>query len=180
MPAPRPPDGFTEFVAARWTALFRAAWLLTGDSGKAEDLVQTVLVRAWPRWSTIAAGGSPEAYLRRMMLTTYLSWWRRRWRYEIPSTNLPERGDGSDLAADSATRDAVQRALAKLSRQQRAVAVLRYVEDLSLAETADLLGCSVATVKVQGARALAALRADPHLRRTPLARALPADVEQLR
>ncbi len=156
------PDGFAEFVAGRSSALLRAAWLLTGDSGKAEDLLQTVLAQVWPKWSRIAAGGNPEAYLRRALFTTYLSWWRRRWRFEV-SQAPPESGDRTDLAGDSANRDVVRRALAGLSRQQRAVVVLRYLEDLSIAETAELLGCSTATVKVQSARALAALRVDPHL-----------------
>ena len=86
-----------------------------------------------------------------------------RWRYEVPTSTVPDRGDRTDLAGDSANRDAVQRALGRLSRQQRAVVVLRYVEDLSIAETAELVNCSVATVKVQAGRALAALRADPNL-----------------
>jgi len=160
MPAP---EGFAEFVAERSRALLRIAWLLTGDSGKAEDLLQTVLARAWPRWRRIASGGNPEAYVRRALVTTYVSWWRRRWRLEVPG-ELPETGDPTDVAGATANRDAVRRALAGLSRQQRAVVVLRYVEDLSVAETAQLLGCSAGTVKVQAGRALAALRTDPHLR----------------
>ncbi|HEU4424630.1 MAG TPA: SigE family RNA polymerase sigma factor [Pilimelia sp.] len=160
MPAP---DGFAEFVTGRSRALLRIAWLLTGDSGKAEDLLQTALARVWPRWERIASGGNPEAYVRRVMITTYVSWWRRRWRFETPG-EPPETVDRADLAGDSATRDAVRRALAGLSRQQRAVVVLRYVEDLSIAETAHVLGCSAGTVKVQAGRALAALRTNPHLR----------------
>jgi RNA polymerase sigma-70 factor (sigma-E family) len=164
MPTPVPPDGFVEFVRARSAVLLRSAWLLTGDQGKAEDLLQTVLALVWPRWQRVAEGGNPEGYIRRVLFSTYLAWWRRRWRFELPSAAVPEVADTSDLAGDSATRDAVHRALARLSRQQRAVVVLRYVEDLSLAETAQLLGCSVATVKVQASRALATLRADPTLR----------------
>jgi len=162
--APAPPDGFAEFVAARSAVLLRAAWLLTGDAGRAEDLLQTVLATVWPQWPRIAAGGNPEAYVRRALYTTYLSWWRRRWRFEQPAVQLPEAGDRTDLARDSADRDAVRRALARLSKQQRAVVVLRYVEDLSVAETADVLGCSIGTVKVQASRALNALRGDPNLR----------------
>jgi RNA polymerase sigma-70 factor (sigma-E family) len=164
MPVPAPPDGFVEFVATRSAVLLRCAWLLTGDAGKAEDLLQTVLAQVWPRWRKVHDGGNPEAYVRRVLFTTYLSWRRRRWRFEVPAPALPERGDHTDLAGDFANRDAVKRALGRLSPQQRAVVVLRYVEDLSLAETAELLNCSVATVKVQAGRALSALRADPHLR----------------
>jgi RNA polymerase sigma-70 factor (sigma-E family) len=163
MSVPAPPDGFVEFVATRSAVLLRSAWLLTGDVGKAEDLLQTVLARVWPRWRRVVDGGNPEAYIRRVLFSTYLSWRRRRWRYELPTATLPDGGDRTDLAGDSANRDAVRRALARLSRQQRAVVVLRYVEDLSVAETAELLDCSVATVKVQAGRALAALRADPNL-----------------
>jgi RNA polymerase sigma-70 factor (sigma-E family) len=158
-----PPDGFAEFVAARSNALLRSAWLLTGDAGRAEDLLQTVLARAWRRWEGIAAGGQPEAYLRRALFTTYLSWWRRRWRAEVPAV-VPESARTGDLADESANRDAVRRALARLSRQQRAIVVLRYVEDLSVERTAELVGCSPATVRVQALRALRTLRTDPHLR----------------
>lgn len=161
---PVPPDGFAEFVAARSTALLRAAWLLTGDRGKAEDLLQTVLAAVWPRWSRIADGGSPEAYVRRSLFTTSLSWRRRRWRFEVPEADVPAGAGPADGVADGcADRDAVRRALAGLSAQQRAVVVLRYVEDQSVEQTAEVLGCSAATVKVQAGRALARLRADPHL-----------------
>ena len=162
----RAPDGFAEFVAVRSGAMLRTAWLLTGDAGKAEDLLQTVLAKAWRRWPSIAGGGAPEAYLRRALFTTYVSWWRRRWRAEVPAAVPPERAGGSDLATEAADRDAVRRALARLSRQQRAVVVLRYVEDLSVARTAALLGCSASTVKVQASRAMKALRTDPDLRLT--------------
>ncbi|RKN42140.1 SigE family RNA polymerase sigma factor [Micromonospora endolithica] len=165
MPRPQgltPPEGFAEFVTARSDALLRSAWLLTGDTGRAEDLLQTVLADAWRRWAAIAAVGHPEAYLRRALFTTYVSWWRRRWRGEIPGPPPDEPGYG-DMAGDSANRDALRRALARLTRQQRAVVVLRYVEDLSVEQTAELLGCSPGTVKVQASRALRTLRADPHL-----------------
>lgn len=164
MAAFSPPDGFAEFVAARSGALLRTAWLLTGDAGRAEDLLQTALAATWRRWRTALAEGNPEAYVRRALVTTYASWWRRRWRGELPTAVPPDRGHGADLADGAADRDAVRRALARLSRQQRAVVVLRYAEDLSVEETARLLGCSPGTVKVQAARALATLRADPTLR----------------
>jgi RNA polymerase sigma-70 factor (sigma-E family) len=161
-----PPDGFAEFVAQRSAALLRTAWLLTGDAGRAEDLLQTALAATWRHWPRVVTGGNPEAYVRRALLTAYLSWWRRRWRGEVPSAEPPDRpavGAAADPASEVAVRDAVRRALARLSRQQRAVVVLRYVEDLSITETADLLGCSSQTVKVQAHRALEALRVDPHL-----------------
>jgi RNA polymerase sigma-70 factor (sigma-E family) len=164
MPTTAPPEGFVDFVVARSAALLRSAWLLTGDVHRAQDLLQTVLAQVWPRWGRIAEGGNPEAYVRQALFSTYLSWRRRRWRFEVAASVLPELGDQRDLAGESANRDAVRRALARLSRQQRAVVVLRYVEDLSVAETAGLLGCSEGAVKVQASRALATLRADRSLR----------------
>lgn len=163
MRTPALPDGFAEFVADRSPALLRAAWLLTGDPGRAEDLLQTVLAKAWRHWRRIA-DGSPEAYVRQAMVNTYITWWRRRWRAEVPASAPPDRGVDADLAGESADRDAVRRALARLTRQQRAIVVLRYVEDLSVAETAAVLGCSPGTVKTLASRALAVLRTDPHLR----------------
>ncbi|MGW0507328.1 SigE family RNA polymerase sigma factor [Micromonospora sp. NPDC003241] len=159
---PAPPEGFAEFVATRSAALLRSAWLLTGDAGRAEDLLQTVLAAAWQRWSTVSAG-HPEAYLRRALFTTYVSWWRRRWRAEVPSAVPPEQAVPDDPARESADRDALRRALARLSRQQRAIVVLRYAEDLSVERTAEVLGCSTNTVKVQSSRALRSLRTDPNL-----------------
>jgi RNA polymerase sigma-70 factor (sigma-E family) len=152
-------DDFEAYVSVAWPRLLRSAWLLTGDWHKAEDLVQTVLVRAYGRWSRIRED-APDAYLRRMLATTYLSWWRRRWRGEVPSAALPERAaddmyDGSDLRA------ALAQVLAGLPGQQRAVLMLRYHADLTETATAQALGISVGTVKSYTARALAALRANP-------------------
>src|SRR5688572_8554695 len=146
MPTLTPPDGFAEFVAERSAGLLRSAWLLTGDAGRAEDLLQTALAAAWLRWARLASG-NPDAYVRRVLFTTYLSWRRRRWRFEIPSAAVPDAGGRLDVAGETAQRDVVRRALAGLSRQQRAVVVLRYVDDLSVAETADLIGCSEGTVR---------------------------------
>lgn len=96
-------DGsFVDFVASASHGLLRSAWLLTGDAGRAEDLLQTALARLWPRWERVVAGGNPEAYLRRMLYTTYLSWWRRRWRDEISSASVPERADADDLVTQLA------------------------------------------------------------------------------
>ena len=154
---------FADFVVACSPALLRSAWLLTGDAGRAEDLLQTALAKVWRHWSTVVRADSPEAYVRRIVFTTYVSWWRRRWKAEVPSASAPEGIDHADPAGIVAARDSVRRALARLSRQQRAVVVLRYTEDRSIAETAALLGCSEGTVKVQAARALATLRMDRDL-----------------
>jgi RNA polymerase sigma-70 factor (sigma-E family) len=161
---PAPPEGFAEFVAARSHVLLRAAWLLTGDAGRAEDLLQTALARSWQRWDRIAKGGNPEGYVRRVLYTTYMSWWRRQWRGELPSAAPPDRAGAEDVAAESAARDGLRRALARLTRRQRAVVVLRYVEDLTVVETAELLGCSAGTVKTLAFRGLETLRADAAVR----------------
>ncbi|GAA0943036.1 SigE family RNA polymerase sigma factor [Virgisporangium aurantiacum] len=163
MSASTPDDDFAGFVANRSPHLLRTAWLLTGDAGRAEDLLQTALAVVWPKWRRIVAGGHPEAYVRRVLVTKFLSWQRRHWRFEVPTEAPPDPTAPGELAGRTADRDAIRRALAGLSRQQRAVVVLRYVEDLSVAETASLLGCSPATVRVQAGRALAALRLDPHV-----------------
>jgi RNA polymerase sigma-70 factor (sigma-E family) len=166
MARPDPPDGFVEFVRARSDALLRSAWLLTGDAGRAEDLLQTALAKAWRSWRTVERAQSPEAYVRRVIFTSYVSSWRRRWRSEVSSSVVPDVVDTHDVAADVATRDAVTRALARLSRQSRAIVVLRYIEDRPVAEVAALLGCSPDTVKSLASRAMGVLREDPHLRLT--------------
>jgi len=155
-------DDFAEYVTAAWARLLRSAWLLTGDWHLAEDLLQTVLARAHGRWPRLRSG-SPDAYLRAMLATTYLSWRRRRWRGEQPTAAPPER-PGTDAHARVDLQESVRRALAALPRQQRAVLMLRYHADLTEAATAQTLGIGVGTVKSYTARALAVLRADPGLR----------------
>ena len=156
-------SGFDEFVATRSPALLRTAYLLTGDHGLAEDLLQTALAKCWFAWGRI--DGPPEPYVRRVLATTYATWWRRKWRGERPTGELPDRGD-PPATAPVDDRDALWRALGALPRRQRAVVVLRYYEDLSEAETAAALGISTGTVKSQAAKALAALRRDGDLART--------------
>jgi RNA polymerase sigma-70 factor (sigma-E family) len=155
--------GFDEFVATRSPALLRTAYLLTGDHGLAEDLLQTALAKCWFAWGRI--DGPPEPYVRRTLLTTYATWWRRKWRAERPAGELPDRVDPA-ATTPVEDRDALWRALGELPRRQRAVVVLRYYEDLSEAETAATLGISTGTVKSQAAKALAALRRDRDLART--------------
>ncbi len=147
---------FEEFVAGRGQALQRFGYALTGDWALAEDLLQTALARAYPRWSRIQRD-NPEAYVRKIMINTWSSWWRRRWRGELPSAQLPDSA-GPDSYATVDSRQALRAALAKLPPRQRAVVVLRYHQDLSEAQVADLLGITVGTVKSQAAKALTALR----------------------
>lgn len=160
-------DSFEDFVAARSTALWRSAFLLTGDAQKAEDLLQTALVKTWRKWDTITRHQGAEAYVRRALVSTYTDWWRRRWNGERPTGQLPDRPDRPDqpdVAARAATRHDVLTALADLPRGQRAVLVLRYFDDLTEQQTADALGVSVGTVKSQASRATSGLRSSPALR----------------
>jgi RNA polymerase sigma-70 factor (sigma-E family) len=159
--SPSSEERFDAFVLARGGALWRSAWLLTGDRHLAEDLVQTALARSWPKWRGIDDEGRFEAYVRRTLFTTYVAWWRRKWNGERPTERPPERpapGIDPDLGRD------LMSALAGLPRMQRAVVVCRWFEDLSEADTAARLGISVGTVKSHGSRALAALRSSPHLK----------------
>jgi len=155
--------GFAEYVALRRDTWVRAACLLTGDPHTAEDLVQTVLVRVWPRWERIIAQGDPDAYIRKVLMNVFLtSLRRRRWR-EVSADphalhlsqyepSAPASIDGVEARLD------LRHVLAGLGPRQRAVLVLRYYLDLSEAETAQTLGCSVGTVKSQAAKASAHLR----------------------
>ncbi len=149
---------FDEFVAGRSTALLRTAYLLTRDHALAEDLLQTALARAWFSWGRIELG--PEPYVRKILVNTYVSWWRRKWNGEQAYAEPPEPdpvGEGHDRHHD------LWVAMGRLPRRQRAVVVLRFVEDLSEKETARLLGISPGTVKSQTSKALASLRIDPAL-----------------
>lgn len=155
---PEDTAAFESFVAERFPALRRSAFLLTGDWALAQDLVQTALARTYGKWGSLRDNGSFEGYVRRTMANTYSSWWRRKWRAETPTDELPEVAGRSpyDGVED---RDAVLRALATLPRRARAVLVLRYFEDMTEAQIAAALGCSVGTVKSSLSRALARLRA---------------------
>ncbi|GAA3453799.1 SigE family RNA polymerase sigma factor [Dactylosporangium matsuzakiense] len=154
--------GFRDFVDARGAALSRAAFLLTGDHHAAEDLVQSALARVLRHWRRIE-GGDPEAYVRRVMYNLQMSWWRRRRVPEHLAATPPDR-PGTDPYAAAALRLSLDRALALVTPKQRAVLVLRFYEDLTEAQAADLLGCSVGTVKRHAHDGLARLRAvAPHL-----------------
>lgn len=150
---------FEEWVGARTPALMRTAYLLTGDWQRAEDLLQTALMRCYGRWDRI---DDHEAYVRRTLVTTYAGWRRRRWVGEVPGP-LPETAESGDSAAATDARTDVLRLLASLPPRQRAVVVLRYYEDLPEASIADLLGMSPGTVKSTAAKALARLRRSPLL-----------------
>jgi RNA polymerase sigma-70 factor (sigma-E family) len=148
---------FDAMLDAHAPALLRTAFLLTGDAHLAEDLLQTALVKTWTRWHTIRDVSSAPAYVRGVMATTSVAWWRRRWRGEVSTGEVPEVA-GADAYAAVHQRDEIGRALARLTPRQRAAVVLRFYDDLAEADVAAALGCSVGTVKSTTSRALATLR----------------------
>ncbi len=150
-------DGFTDFVVEVERPLLRTAYLLTGDHGHAEDLVQTTLVKAHRHWAKVQRADSPLAYVRRILVTSHVSWRRRMSTSEQVIETVPDR-PGDDLQDRLATTDLVRAALRELSPKARAVVVLRWFEDLTEAETARVLGCSTSTVSTHAARGLATLR----------------------
>jgi RNA polymerase sigma-70 factor (sigma-E family) len=148
---------FDGFVAAHGNSLRRAAHLLTGDDGAAEDLLQDTLLRAWTRWGRVMAADQPLAYVRRMLVNASVSRWRhlsRQHSRERLTERPPDQGVIDPVGVDQQLWALVSR----LPARQRAVLVLSYYEDLPDAEVADLLGNAVGTVKSQRAKALKALR----------------------
>jgi len=152
-------DEFAEFVAARYRALVRTGLLMTGDRGHAEDLAQSALIRTYLAWGRLRKPTNAEAYARRTLVRLALRARQRRWNAEIPAERVARHGAGAPAGPghDDLVLD-VRRALAALPPGQRAVLVLRYLDDQSEAQTAQLLGISVGTVKSRAARGLASLR----------------------
>ena len=156
-------EDFRSYVAGRSAALLRTAYLLTGNRADAEDLLQTALAKTYLSWDCIRDREAVDGYVRRVMVNTQTSWWRRRKVDERPTDELPDRGGGRDGTADLDLHDALWTALAALPKRQRAMVVLRYYEDLSEAETARVMGVSIGTVKSTTSRALSKLREDSSL-----------------
>jgi RNA polymerase sigma-70 factor (sigma-E family) len=154
-------DGFREFATARLGTLSRVAYLLTGDHHAAEDLLGNTLVIVAARWRRVAEVADPVAYVRKVLYHELVSTWRRSryLRAEYSTDQVPERRAPADEADTAVRRIVLENALAKLTPRQRAVIVLRFYEDLSEADTAEVLGCSVGTVKSQTHYALGRLRA---------------------
>lgn len=151
-------DGFVDFVSARWSALFRLAYVLAGSQATAEDLLQISLEKTWVHWARVCRMESPDAYVRKVMVNTLLSSRRRlAWRRE----HL--RGEPIEVSVPSAESGVVEHSLlwplvCALPERQRAVVVLRFYEDLSEVETAEVMGCAVGTVKSQTHDAMRSLR----------------------
>ena len=154
----RPEAAFHDFVAARSASLFRTALLVVGDHQLAQDLLQESLVKTYVAWPRLRAVANAEAYTRRVIVTTAISWRRRRSFHERPVEVLPEIavGDLADAVVGGAELWPLVQALPP---KQRAAVVLRYCEDLSEAQTAELMGCSVGSVKKNASVGVAKLRA---------------------
>jgi RNA polymerase sigma-70 factor (sigma-E family) len=147
----------SDYVRGQWPQLVRYATALCGDPTEAEELVQSALVRVAMRWPFVRDKDNPDAYVRRAIANGYLTAWRRVRRHEVTVAHLPESA-AADRTAGVDDVMVVRRVLATLPPRQRAVLVLRYLEDRSERETAEILGCSVGTVKSQSAKALSKLR----------------------
>jgi len=148
---------FADWMAARQGGLVRTAYLLTGSQHAAEDLVQATLTKLYLAWDRISDHQQVDAYARRALVNEHRSTWRRTSRRpEVLSNALPDQG--LEQPSYDGEREAVWRFVQGLPPRQRSVIVLRYYEDLSEAEIAELLGISTGTVKSQASRALASLR----------------------
>jgi RNA polymerase sigma-70 factor (sigma-E family) len=156
---------FTSYVRARGPVLLRTARSLTSNPSDAEDLLQTALAKTYVAWDRIEDHRALDGYVRRALVNTRTSQWRKRKIDEFACDELPEYGAvaAEDPAENQALQDAMWRAVVKLPARQRAMVVLRYYEDLSEAQTAEVLGVSVGTVKSAVSRALGKLREDPEL-----------------
>lgn len=152
------PVSFEEFVAARGSSLLRFAFLLARNTHTAEDLVQSALADAYRHWGKVHRADHPDAYVRRIVLNTYLGWRRRKWSDETSIAAPGSTGLSPDHADDVTARDAMRQLLDRLAPRARAVLVLRYYEDLDDNAIADLMGIAPSTVRSTAARALASLR----------------------
>jgi RNA polymerase sigma-70 factor (sigma-E family) len=160
---PGPDDGgFREYVATRSRALLRTAYLLTGNKADAEDLVQAALAKTYLAWDRIEDRGALDGYVRRAIVNTHISWWRRRRVEEYPTDEIPDQAV-ADHAIASDLQECMRRAIDRLPDRMRTAVVLRYYEDMTEAEVAEILGVSLGTVKSTVSRAVAKLRSDADL-----------------
>ena len=153
---------FGEYVRARSGALLRAAQAMTANRADAEDLLQATLFKAYQSWDKISDPAALDTYVRRVMVNTHISGWRRRRLDEYPTDEIPD-SPSADATGDSDLHDVVQRAVDRLPRQMRAAVMLRFYDDMTEPEVAAALGVSVGTVKSTVARAVAKLRKDAEL-----------------
>jgi RNA polymerase sigma-70 factor (sigma-E family) len=150
-------------VQSRSRALLRTAYLLTGNQADAEDLVQSALAKTYLAWDRIEDRGALDGYVRRAMVNTHISWWRRRRLEEYPTDEIPERAV-VDQSVSTEMEECLRRAIDRLPQRMRAAVMLRYYEDMTEAEVAEALGVSLGTVKSTVSRAMGKLRIDAELR----------------
>ncbi|TQK72220.1 SigE family RNA polymerase sigma factor [Nocardioides sp. SLBN-35] len=156
MPRRLTDDEFAELMHGCWAGLYRTAYLLVGDHAEAEDLVQTALAKTYASWHRVESLEAAGGYARTTLVNTAASWFRKKgWRNERPTAQLP---DNPGPEVDATERPDLMTALAGLPPGQRAVVVLRFYEDRSVAQVAHALGVSEGTVKSQTSQALAKLR----------------------
>lgn len=153
---------FHDYVRTRSRALLRTAYLLTGNVADAEDLVQSALAKTYLAWDRIEDRGALDGYVRRALVNTHISWWRRRRLEEFPTDEIPEQAV-VEHSAGSDMQEALRRAIDRLPQRMRAAVMLRFYDDMTEAEVAEVLGISLGTVKSTVSRAVAKLRIDVEL-----------------
>ncbi len=154
--------GFRDYVQARSRSLLRTAYLLTGNLADAEDLVQSALAKTFLAWDRIEDRGALDGYVRRAMVNTHISWWRRRRVEEFPTDEIPDQAV-VDHSVNSDLQESLRRAVDRLPQRMRAAIMLRFYDDMTEAEVAEVLGVSLGTVKSTVSRAVAKLRIDAEL-----------------
>jgi RNA polymerase sigma-70 factor (sigma-E family) len=153
---------FRDYVRSRSRALLRTAYLLTGNMADAEDLLQSALAKTYLAWDRIEDRGALDGYVRRALVNTHISWWRRRRLDEYPTDEIPDQAI-VEHSVNSELQESLRRAIDRLPQRMRAAVMLRYYDDMSEAEVADVLGISLGTVKSTVSRAVAKLRIDAEL-----------------
>lgn len=153
---------FRDYVRGRGRALLRTAYLLTGNLADAEDLVQSALAKTYLARNRIVDRGALDSYVRRAMVNTQISWWRRRRLEEFPTDEIPDQA-AADYPVSTDLQESLRRAIDRLPQRMRAAVMLRYYEDMTEAEVAEVLGVSLGTVKSTVSRAVAKLRIDGEL-----------------
>lgn len=153
---------FREYVTARGRSLLRTAYLLTGNRADAEDLVQAALAKTYLAWHRIEDPAALDGYVRRAMVNTHISWWRRRRLEEFPTDEVPDQAV-ADHAGSSDLQESVRRAIDRLPARMREAVMLRFYDDMTEPEIAEVLGVTLGTVKSTVSRAMAKLRDDAQL-----------------
>jgi RNA polymerase sigma-70 factor (sigma-E family) len=153
---------FRDYVTTRGRSLLRTAYLLTGNLADAEDLVQSALAKTYQAWDRIEDRAALDSYVRRAMVNTHISWWRRRRLDEFPTDDIPDQAV-ADHSGSSDLHETLRRAIDRLPQRMRAAVMLRFYDDMTEAEVAEVLGVSLGTVKSTVSRAVAKLRIDEEL-----------------